>query len=360
MHTLDLPFDLTPSDLPFLPGVTLTYIPKAITNAELSGDGTLTARFGDFQDAFLVNYKRGWSARDFSNALEQVRRMRVTYPALHPLVVLPYLDDDKLDALQRKDVSGLDLCGNAYLHVPNRWAARFTGRPNRFRADQTLRQPYAGKASLVGRTLLRRPAFPTASALLRDIERRGGSLSQALVSRALRELAEDLVVGERGAARVALLQPDKLLDRLGEAWKPLRTTILWRGKIARPTAEFLPRLFENAREAHVRAVMTGLGSASRHASITMEDVAYVYADRDADLLANLDARPTERFANLEVRRTPDDAVYFDADEEAGVRWASPVQTYLEMLGGDARTRDGARGLRKQLLEHAERALEVRP
>ena len=42
-----------------------------------------------------------------------------------------------------------------------------------------------------------------------------------------------------------------------------------------------------------------------------------------------------------LEETQDDIVYFDIRRENGVIWASPIQTYLELMSGDKRDRETA-------------------
>ncbi len=331
------PAQLNAEVLPDLPPLTLKW----------RGASRLEVRHARVAHTFAVTYRPDWSARSFQAAIDDLGQN----DGLR-MVVLPYLDEDKLRTLETRGLSGLDLCGNAVIVVPGTWLLRFTGQPNRFKIAQPLQNPYRGKASLVGRVLLRQPAFRTLEDLHAQIVRRGGDLSLPLASRAIKQMREDVIVGSNGPYRVYLLQPNVLLSQLERAWarEAKRSNPIWRGRVALPTADFLPKLFKNAVRSKVRAVMTGVGSANRHANLSMEDTAYLYAEAAEPLLRGLEAKPGERFANLEVRRTPDPSVFFDLEtDDAGVRWASPVQTDLEMHNGDARLQDGSAKLRQRLI-----------
>jgi hypothetical protein len=60
----------------------------------------------------------------------------------------------------------------------------------------------------------------------------------------------------------------------------------------------------------------------------------VYCPFVSFLLEELEGERTDRFPNLEVIQAEEQFVYFDSREKAGFRWASPVQTYLELASGD--------------------------
>jgi DNA-binding transcriptional ArsR family regulator len=362
------PAQLNPNDLPDLKPLHL----------ELEGtvNPHLKVRYGHQETVFRIAYRQDWTEQSLRAARNELAQHHLSQDDLansgssSGLIIVPYLNEDKLRWLEDEGLNGLDLCGNAVISVPDRWWVRFTGRPNRFKIERALNNPYSGKASLIGRTLMHQPRFRRLEDLAREIDARGGNVSLALVSRAIKELREDVIVDAYAGNKVYLLQPDKLLERLARAWEnnSKKPRILWRGRVPTATKSFLPALFANAEQSGTRAIMTGLGSASHHSSVSMEDVVYLYADAAEPLLKNLNAQSEDRFANLEIRQAPDDAVYFNAEHQAatdqaetnqGVRWASRVQTYLEMLNSDIRMHESARPLRQRLIDEALKRREER-
>ncbi|GGB84291.1 hypothetical protein GCM10008019_45390 [Deinococcus soli (ex Cha et al. 2016)] len=315
---------------------------------EAVSENEFTVSYGEKTVTFELIYRPAWSRRDFEGVLRQA-----DYAAGTPLVVLPYLDRGKLNALLSAGVSGMDLCGNFALTQHGTWLIYASGAPNRFKIHTPLQNPYQGKSAFVGRALLQQPAYPTVQALQQTIEAQGGTVSLALVSRALNALKADVIVGSTPGTRVLLLQPERLLDHLIAGWKNAqkKPRVLWRGRVAQPLPHILPQLFQNARDAGLSAFVTGLGSASRYADITMENVAYVYAERPELLLKGIPAAPGERFVNLEILELPDpSAAYATILDDEGVRWASALQTYLEMQAGEIRLQESAQPLRQRLLD----------
>lgn len=195
--------------------------------------------------------------------------------------------------------------------------------------------------------------------LHRDIVDRGGSLSLAMVSRALQRLEEDVITRAHKGHKVWLLQPEKLLDALQKAYLPQRGRLLWQGRVELSEADLLPRLFANAQTVHRKVIVTGLGSATRYAALAMENTARLYVETVTPpelLLQGLKATPAPHFPNLEIYAAPDSAVYFDGVvAQEGVVWASPLQTYLEMMQqGDSRLQDSAAQVRARILDEADR------
>jgi hypothetical protein len=363
------PERLTPEWLPHLPPLTISWQQAETLPLPDGSSVPLQVCFGNTAFLFVATYRKGWQERDFQTALAvsqtlfsgvalQAMRQMVTGP-VSPLIVLPYLSPEKIAELERQQVSGLDYCGNGILIVPDRWFIRSTGQPNRFRREQVLQNPYQGKASLVGRALFTAPILRKLEDLHHDIVARGGSLSLAMVSRTLQRLEEDVITRAHKGYKVWLLQPEKLLDALQKAYAPQRGRLLWQGRVEIPEAALLPRLFANAQVVHRRLIVIGLGSATRYAALAMEQTARIYVETVTPpelLLQGLKATPGPRFPNLEIYAAPDSTVYFDGEAgEEGVVWASPLQTYLEMMQqGDSRLQDSARQVRARLLEEAAR------
>jgi len=330
------------------------WLPKLdLLQLRLHPRGRLRIAYGEDSFDFFYTYRPDWTTRSFEAALEHANAVLSAYP----MVVLPYLSDEKLKLLSAAQVSGMDLCGNALILVPGRWLLRYSGRPNRFKNPQTLKDPYRGKSAMVARALLERPAFHTLRDLHRYILERGGELSQPLVSRSLEQLRQDVVVGSQEPYRVYLLQPERLLDRLVEGWGRVQVKTLWRGRVRHP--DLLPALFANARRQGVRAAVTGAGAASRHASnLTGGTLIQLYTEGAEALLGGLETAPDNPFPNLELRSPPDPAVFFDLEPGPdGILWASDVQTYLELHWGDARQKEGAARLRADILGRARQRLK---
>ncbi|GAB4461234.1 MAG: hypothetical protein OHK0029_26230 [Armatimonadaceae bacterium] len=320
-------------------------------------DAILSVGFLGSKVRFAVEYKKSWDERDFQNALNQVLTATLP-PKVHPMIVLPYLSNERLTLLEEHRVSGLDYCGNGIiLGYEHPWYLRATGQPNLFSINRPLKNPYQGKSALVGRTLLSRPVFLKLQDLHEEIQKRGGIISLALVSRAVKRLEKDFIVQSNYENKVELLQPAKLLDALvatAHSWEP---QLLWQGKIEIPNEGILPHLFKVAEVRKQPLIVTGLGSAPRHANLAMEKTVRVYVEsRTAieSLLEGLSPRATSRFPDLEIYAAPDDAVFFDPElqkieHNTTIHWASPLQTYLEMQTGDSRLQDSAKPLRDRII-----------
>ena len=68
--------------------------------------------------------------------------------------------------------------------------------------------------------------------------------------------------------------------------------------------------------------------------LCLEEVLSLYCTNAGQWKTLLGGRETDRFPNVELIETSEQALYFDPREEAGFPWASPVQTWLELTQGD--------------------------
>lgn len=286
---------------------------------------------------FRTEYKRAGTPQQIELALMQVRKSAREAGVL-PLVVVPYLSEERLLGLEQEGVSGLDLCGNAVLIMPGSLYFFRTGFPNRFKSSAPIKNVFKGASSLVARVFLLRPEFASVGQIGEEIITRGGELSPGTVSKALKELEAQLLVG-RASGTIRLLEPERLLEKLEREFTEPKITGRFLGKAKADVS------FETLQSQGVPVVRTGVGSATRYAALAMENTLRVYTTSLEGLMAGIEATETNRFPNLEVLETSDQAAFFDAREG----FASPLQTYLEMRDGDERLRQSASQVRERIL-----------
>jgi hypothetical protein len=270
------------------------------------------------------------------------------------MILVPYLSEEQLRNLEQAKVSGLDLNGNGVVIIPNQLLIFRTGQANRHPDSFPIRNIYRGRASLVARAFLLRRRYPSVSDVLREIESRGGSLAISTVSKVLKRLEEDLIVAREGG-ELRLLQADKLLDLLAEEYERPR---IESSRIARALFSLQkigPLLSKAASKTATEVTLTGEVSATRYTAMAREDVLRAYcSDLDA-VLRELErdkalALDATAFANVTLLGTDDTVVHFDRRTTKGVPFASPLQTYLELMAGDKRDREAAGQLRASILQ----------
>lgn len=325
------------------------------TGATRRSDALVEASWRGKRTRFLVECKALSTPKAFLaglNQLKQVTLLRGTFPMLF----LPFLSESRLQELEREGISGVDLCGNGVVIVPGAFSVFRTGGKNRFRSSAPIKNIYRKNSSLVPRVFLLRAGFTAVQEIGAEINRlnllvsRWGrnSMSLSTVSKALKTLAEDLIISRN--ATIRLVQPDKLLEALERNFSPP----LIREKVRlRLEAEGVARqdtLADLSRALELPLVATGLSSVSQYAAMQRGDVLSVYCPRLEGLLERLGGREDDRFPNLELLETDDETVYFDARQGGNFLWASPIQVYLELMTGDKRDRETAGQVKEVILK----------
>lgn len=267
-----------------------------------------------------------------------------------PMIQVPFLSADRLEELEREGVSGVDLCGNGVVIVPGRLYVMRSGAPNRYRDSRPLSNPYRGRSAMVARVLLQCPEWNSLSELAEAVKTTGAKLSLPQVSKAVQALCEDLIASKR-AGVIILKEPMRLLDRLGSEWRGLQVRqrqglrlpagLDWAGVL---TSNPLLKWAIGGESSVTRYAMFSQGGARR---IAVSDLPL------AMTLLGGQSEPVPNFADVELLETEEPGLYFgNAVDERGVRWASRLQTWLELQSGDARQQVAAKDLRLQILKEA--------
>jgi hypothetical protein len=270
--------------------------------------------------------------------------------------------------------------------VPDELLVLRTGCPNRFRWEGTIKNVYRKNSSIVARVFLLRPAFDSVNDVLEEIQKRAGEITLATVSKVCKRLEDDLILersrkkpsAERPAAprrrggfprpptvgpspfaqQLCLLQPEKLLDLLAENYALPSVSRVYRGKCGLRPEELRMRMAAWQEKSDGRTVLTGASSAEAYAVMAREPMQKFYCSDIDGAIRSLgdDIRETDRFANVTLLESQDDVVYFDC--RPGL-WASPIQSYLELIAGDKRERETAAQVRRVILEQRSQGRQKR-
>ena len=297
---------------------------------------------------FVAKAKNRSTPSVIDNAIQVATRFAAQV-GLPPMVIVPYLDEARLDRLAQAEVSGLDLSGNGIVIVPDQLLLRRSGNRNRYPESQPMRFAYRGATSIVPRAFLCRARYESVNDIKREIEARGGEVALSTVSKALSRMADDVLI-ERAGGRITLLQPDALLDKLAENFRPSKAIQTATLKSGLPLAELFQRA--NRGRSKPRMVLSGASSQGRYSAGLRSDVPLLYCDDLAAIRTALGKawNATGRFADITIIETDDRTPFFDARQEAaGITLASPVQTYLELAAGDKRDREMAQTVRERIL-----------
>jgi hypothetical protein len=313
-------------------------------------DGILRITWKDQTVPFAVQCKRATNPKSLADAAEKSRQ-RAGATKMQPLIVVPFLDEEALDTLEAKEVSGIDQCGNGLVIAPGEWFIRRAGSPNLFRPDGVIKNVYRNTSSVVARLFLAKPAFDSVQEALEEIRRRGGRVTLPTVSKVCKELENDLVIerSRGGVTKLRLIQPEKLLAELAANFSSPTVSRRVTGKLRGiEAAELRKFLKEWAEKSDNQVVLSGASSVSAYAVMARSGVEEYYCSDVFGAVRALGERfqETDRFAAVSFLETRDDTVYFDCRDNLT---ASPVQTFLELSSGDKRDQETADQVRKLVL-----------
>lgn len=301
---------------------------------------------------FTYLYKNRSSPKLLEEAISEATREAVARKLL-PLVITPYLPERSLRRLEEAGVSGFDLCGNGLIRAPGMALWR-SGQPNLFREPQPVRNVYRGNSSLLTRAFLLQTAYPSLTALQTYVldrfqpamgDAKKDKITKGTVSKVVKTLADERIV-LRGETGVRLLSPALLLENLRHNYvRPHGRSV--EGKTPLSFAEIWSALQSSQSTlegAGMRVVATGLGSAGRYGLLSGPAKLSLYTDDFENTARLLQIKAGRVFPNIEIIEETSDIVYFDARDDETARWASPLQTYLELSSSGPREKEAAQTL----------------
>ncbi|HEY4244723.1 MAG TPA: hypothetical protein VGM88_33140 [Kofleriaceae bacterium] len=274
----------------------------------------------------------------------------------HPLLIVPYLSPSNLAEVEKLGLSAIDLCGNGVVHVPGRWHIVRSGQPNRFRgAAASSRGVYGGTTSLVARAFLMQPSFDRISDLHGFLRDQGSSITLATVSKAVAGLESDLVVAREGKG-IELIQPQTLLDKLRDAYRPPQVSSRQTFKTSGSVSQIVRNVEQLGFADQTHIVPTGITSAIYRGALVGDPVVSFYCSEPAEelmALLGLLAVGGRGPAGIELLFTRDERAYVAQRAIDGVRLSSSVQTWLELATSDKRGQEVADRLREKLIKTGE-------
>lgn len=315
-------------------------------------DVEIEARWGNLWLRFLAQIMPRASVRGVREMVLKMRGRGLASPSssssVLPLLVAPYLSGEVLDLLEADMISGVDLSGNGVIVAADRFLVRRGGAPNRFPVRSPLRDPFRGQAATVVRWIIERRHFHNLSDLHHSIREGFASVSLSQCSKTVATLHEDGFISKDDGT-ISVGNIGRLVERLRQAWQGLR--------FDPPVAVRVPGdpLRHLARHLRERTwVVSGASSAARYTNLAQAGPIRVLVDHVGEAMHRLEAQPEDvpAFASLLLQRCDEPSAYCGTVVEDGVRWASRLQTWLELSTGDARQAEAAAEIYRPQWNHA--------
>lgn len=255
---------------------------------------------------------------------------------LYPLVVAPYLNEKTLNRLAEAEISGIDLSGNGVVVIPDKLFVYRTGEKNKFLSSAPIKNVFRGTSSLVARVFFSKSEYENVGEILNEVTTRGGKITFPTVSKVLKTLEEELLVGK--TATVRLLDAKKLLDLLIKNYRrpQIRRTLSVKCADLSPALE---KMLENAKK---RNTPFAWDYPARYTVMPSDSSAMkIYTESINDLLKEVDFAETSRFPDIVLLETDEPTVYFDRRKEKDSYFLSPLETYLQLFSQGKREQEAA-------------------
>jgi hypothetical protein len=320
-------------------------------------DAYIEAKWKRKSARFAVECKALSTPKFFQNSINYLKSLLLP-KNVFPMLFMPFLGERQLKELEMEGISGIDLCGNCIVVSPGTFSVFRSGGKNRFPSSAAIKNIYRKNSSMVGRGFFVYSDFQSVQDIRATINQRNllvnrwnkKPMSLSTVSKVLKTMVEDLIITRTETIR--LLQPDKLLEKLNENYNPPAVKERIRLKIPENNKSILKLLTEQSQQLKLPLIASGTSSVTRYTVMQRGDLLTVYCPKVEVLLEKLPGSQSDRFQNLELLETEDEPVYFDARQEDGFWWASPLQVYMELMVGDKRDQETAEQLKALILNHA--------
>jgi hypothetical protein len=341
-----------------LPPLTFSFIDDQLDVGDNKRiDAYVEAKWKRKSARFAVECKALSTPKFFQNSINYLKSLPLP-KNISPMLFMPFLSERQLKELEREGISGIDLCGNCVVVYPGTFSVFRSGGKNRFPSSAAIKNIYRKNSSMVGRGFFVYSDFQTVQDIRATINQRNllvnrwnkKPMSLSTVSKVLKTMVEDLIITRIETIR--LLQPDKLLEKLRENSNPPAVKERIRLKISENNKSILKLLSEQSQQLKLPLIASGTSSVTRYTVMQRGDLLTVYCPKVEMLLNRLPGSQSDRFPNLELLETEDEPVYFDARQEDGFWWASPLQVYMELMVGDKRDQETADQLKALILNNA--------
>lgn len=300
-------------------------------------------RSGRKWDLFVVAKSSGQPAAA-RVAVSDLFRYLNNKPNACGIFAAPYISEKAAELCARDRVGTVDLSGNCRLNFGDIYIERI-GQPNRFAEKRELRSLYSPRATRLLRALL---THPKRIWKLQDLAREAKvSIGQAF------KVKERLIEREwlRSAPNgITLTTPLDLLTEWSAnySWRTNRTRDYYSLK---STSEIEADLADYCLTQGTDYALTGFSGAARLApSVRYQRVIAFVADARPEKLSALGLKPVPSGANVTLLTPYDDGVFYDTREVGGIRIATPIQVYLDLMGFRGRGEEAAQTLLERVIK----------
>lgn len=331
----------------YLADIPFCILENGAAQAEL-GDARLDwigrLRIGNETRLLLIEVRTSGQPRLAREAVNQLLVYRGRLPQACCVFGAPYISEAAGTIATDEGIGYVDLAGNCRICFDSVYIRR-AGWPNPVAERRGLRSLYSPKAERVLRVLLAKPKRSWKIEPLAADAR----VSLGMASK-VKRLLEDREWLVRSADGFRLGQPGDLLAEWARSYRHGRNTVHDFYSLD-PIPLIESKLAQACQDLRCDYALTGFSAAARMAPMVRYQRVTAYAAGRIDELARrMNLKSVTSGANVSLIEPYDEGVLFQAKEVNGIRIASSVQTYLDVLNFRGRGEEAAEAILDEVIK----------
>lgn len=307
--------------------------PDLLVSLELSGR----------EQKLIIETRKSGQPRLAREAANQLLRYKEGYPGAYGVFAAPFISTKAAEICSREEIGYVDLSGNCRLCFDRIYIEK-QGNPNRFAQRRDLRTLYSPRAQRVLRVLLSNPGKSWKTKELSE----EAQVSLGQVSNVKRLLADREWIRTEPDG-FALSDPEALLREWGENYSSKKNRIRDFYTL-KSVPEFEADLASICAQEGLTYALTGFSAAGRLAPAVRQQKVFAYVEESGtDLAALLGMKEVPSGANVSLLTPYDGGIFYGVREIDGIRIASPIQVYLDLLGFRGRGEEAAAAILEEVI-----------
>jgi hypothetical protein len=292
----------------------------------------------------FVEMKSPGTPKNVRNAVNSLSSVLRRNPAGYGMVVAPYVSPKSAEICASAGMGYLDLSGNCRIAFQEVFINR-ENFLNKYPYKAGLSTLYSPKAERILRVLLTYPYRPWKTLALADV----AQVSPGMITHVRKKLDEEEWI-ESTSEGFQLAEPAKLLQDWAENYSFRRSSAL-DCYSTKNLAEVEKEIAEACDTLSISYALTSFSASNRLAPMVRNPRVTAYIDQNVNRLAEqLSLKPVESGANISLVSPYDAGVFWNAQEVNGIKIATPIQVYLDLVNNRGRGEEAATFLYKEVIE----------
>ncbi len=298
----------------------------------------------DAEKNLIVEVKNNGQPRLAREAVNQLLRYLDVFPESYGVFMAPYISPNASKICEKDGIGYVDLSGNCRLGFDQVYIER-EGNPNQFFKKRDLRSLYSPKAERILRVLLNNPQERWKVKTL-SVEA-GVSLGQVSNVKTLLSDREWITTDREG---FLLSAHESLLAEWAENYTYKKNSVR-NFYSMKSVPEIEATIAEICSKKQLNYALTGFSGVARLAPAVRYKRVFAYIeDTDEYINGIMNFKEVQSGANVSILIPYDQGVFYGDLEVEGVKIASPIQIYLDLLGLRGRGEEAADALLEQKIK----------